>query len=542
MRRGLFRLPDGVLLAISAVLTAATLIWPVLGALEWVSMVPLGLVLLRRAADGTGARRLWWLGMCFCYPYYVLVYHWFFYLYPLEFTGMSQGAAVAVVIVACFGLALLHGGIFAFAFPLCGAIFRSPLCRRRPWLRLPLGAAVWCIFEWMQTQTWMGVPWGRLALGQVEWLPVIQTASLLGSYLITFLLVLVNLCIADALLAPVRAQRRVMAALLAFGINFGVGSALYLADEAKAADRDTVVAAAVQGNISSNDKWSGSSLAETFNIYTRLTRQAAAQGATLIVWPETVIPHTLLNYDWMVERIEALSRETGATLLVGAFSEGEDGTLNTIFVVTPDGGLREGGYSKRHLVPFGEYLPLEEIISVICPPLAQLKMLSADLVPGEDAAVAQVGELRIGSLICFDSIYETLTLDSVRSGANLIALSTNDSWFYDSAAVYQHNGQAILRAVETRRSVVRAANTGISSIITPRGTVTVSLDPLVSGQVTAEVELCGDMTLYARVGNLLIWCCMGACGLALASWRPILRQRFLARKRKENAETGLTIT
>lgn len=515
-----FHLPDGLLLAVSAILTASTLIWPVLGLLEWVSLVPMGMVLLRRASDKTRGRRLWLLGMCFCYPYYILVYHWFFYLYPLEFTGMRRGAAVAVVILACFGLALLHGGIFAIAFPLCGAIFRSPLCRRLPWLRLPLGAAVWCIFEWMQTQTWAGVPWGRLALGQVEWLPVIQTASLLGSYLITFLLVFVNLCIADVWLSSARAQRRVMAALLAFGINFGAGSLLYLTDESKATERDTIVAAAVQGNISSNDKWSGNSLADTFSIYTRLTREAAAQGATLIVWPETVIPHTLRKYDWMVESVETLARETGATLLVGAFDEGDEGTLNSIFVVTPDGGLQEGGYSKRHLVPFGEYLPLEKLISVICPPLAQLKMLGADLVPGDDAAVAEVGELRIGSLICFDSIYEMLTLDSVRAGANLVALSTNDSWFYDSAAVYQHNGQAILRAVETRRSVIRAANTGISTIITPRGTVTASLDPLVDGQITAEVELCEELTLYTRVGNLLIWCCMAACGVTLLSWLP----------------------
>lgn len=113
-----------------------------------------------------------------------------------------------------------------------------------------------------------------------------------------------------------------------------------------------------------------------------------------------------------------------------------------------------------------------------------------------------------------------LTLDSVRAGANLIVLSTNDSWFYDSAAVYQHNGQAILRAVETRRSVIRAANTGISTIITPRGTVTASLDPLVDGQITAEVELCEELTLYTRVGNLLIWCCMAACGVTLLSWLP----------------------
>lgn len=530
------RLPDGLLLVLSAVMTAATLILPVLAPLEWVSLVPMGTVLLRRAAHGTGYRRLWLLGMAFCYPYYCAIYHWFFYLYPLEFTGMSRGAAVAVVILACFGLALLHGAIFAFAFPLCGLVFRSPLCRHFPVLRLPLGAAVWCIFEWMQTQTWIGVPWGRLALGQVEWLPVIQTASLLGSYLITFLLVFVNLCVAEALLAPPRATRRVLTALLAFGINFGVGSVLFLADEQAAASRETVRAAAVQGNISTAEKWEGTTT-DIFSTYFALSEEAAAQGAELIVWPETVIPRNLREYDWMVALVERFSAAFDATLLVGAFHETEEGQFNTILVTTPNAGMREDAYAKRHLVPFGEYLPLADLFRVICPPLAELQMMTADLVSGKDAMVQPIGRVRVGSLICFDSIYETLGLDSVRSGANLLAVSTNDSWFYDSAAVYQHNAQSVLRAVETRRSVVRAANTGVSSIITPRGTVTAELDPLAAGQITAEVELCNTITLYTRVGNLLIRLCMAAVVLSLASRLPLIGCRKKLSKDVDNHVT-----
>ncbi|MBR6708885.1 MAG: hypothetical protein IKL84_04320, partial [Clostridia bacterium] len=109
-------------------------------------------------------------------------------------------------------------------------------------------------------------------------------------------------------------------------------------------------------------------------------------------------------------------------------------------------------------------------------------------------------------------------------GANVICLSTNDSWFLDSAGVYQHNRQAILRAVETRRSIVRAANTGISSVITPRGTVTSSIPPLEERQITDRVELCEEITLYVRIGNLLIWVCMGACGLAVLSRLTMLKK------------------
>lgn len=520
-----FRLPDPLLMLTGALLTAIPLIWPAMAPLGWVSLVPAASVMLRRASSpDTRLRRLWCLGMCFCYPYYCLVYHWFFAMYPLEFAGMTRGAAAAVVLVACFGLALLHGVIFSLAFPMMGLMFRSPLCRRLPVLRLILGPAVWCIFEWMQTQTWIGVPWGRLALGQTSWLPVIQTASLLGSYLITYLLVLVAFLLADALLRPRRAQMRILAALLVFGVNFTVGSALYLIDAARADERILRTVSAVQGNISSAEKWEGNQLEQILTTYTRLTGEAAARGAKLVVWPETVIPHTVFGRPWLVETLEAVSAEYGVTLLVGAFTADEAGTKNSILIVTPESGIRTEAYSKRHLVPFGEYLPMADFIRAVCPPLAELQMAGADLVPGDDAAVAFAAGARIGSLICFDSIYETLALDSVRAGANLICLSTNDSWFGDSAAADQHNRQAILRAVETRRSVVRAANTGISSVINPRGMMTSSLGALVEGQITDRVELCEETTLYVRIGNLFVWVCMGGCAAALAS-RLMPRQK-----------------
>ena len=131
-------------------------------------------------------------------------------------------------------------------------------------------------------------------------------------------------------------------------------------------------------------------------------------------------------------------------------------------------------------------------------------MLSADLVAGEDSAVFETELGTFGGLICFDSIYETLALDSTRDGAELILLSTNDSWYKDSAAVYQHNGHAVLRAIENGRCVVRAANTGISSILSERGEVLGSLPPLTDGYVTGQVTLSSHTTLYTVTGNLIV--------------------------------------
>jgi len=162
-------------------------------------------------------------------------------------------------------------------------------------------------------------------------------------------------------------------------------------------------------------------------------------------------------------------------------------------------------YSKQHLVPFGEYVPLRPLIETLIPPLAELVLSSDDIDAGEGANVIETGEFAIGALICFDSIYEELTYDSVRNGAELICLATNDSWFSDSAALYMHNAQAQIRAIESGRYVTRAANTGISTVITPRGEVISMLDPLVEGNVYATVYARSADTVCVHIGNTFVW-------------------------------------
>lgn len=529
-------------LILSGVLTALPPIFPVLAPLGWVSMIPAGMVLLREATDG-GRRhrllRLWGLGLCFFLPYFCLGYHWFVALYPLSFTGMSETAAAVVVLLGCVGLGLLHGGLTALAFPLCGILFRAPLCRRFPWMRLPLAALVWCIAEWAQTTGWMGVPWVRLALGQTAWLPVLQVVSLGGSALLAFAIVLCNLCFAEAILSRKWRDRRILAALLAFGIPFAAGSGLYLADEAAAKARPTVTAAALQGNVSSHEKWQDEMLSDVMTRYTDLTVEAVRAGASLIVWPETAIPYTLRRYLPMIDYLEQLADASGADLLVGAFSEDETTQYNTMYTVRPEAGLLPGGYSKRHLVPFGEYLPMADFFETYLPPLAELRMNMANIGAGDAAAVRDLGGVRVGSLICFDSIYATAARDAARHGANLLAISTNDSWFSDSAAVRQHNAQAVLRAVETGRSVIRAANTGISSAITPRGNVVASLPPLVAGQVTATLELRDSDTLYTLLGDWVVHLALASLGVTLASY-PLQFACSLVQKKRKPLDNHMT--
>ena len=172
-------------------------------------------------------------------------------------------------------------------------------------------------------------------------------------------------------------------------------------------------------------------------------------------------------------------------------------------------------YAKRHLVPFGEYVPMRDLIMTLIPPLAEVSALDGDISPGDDSALFETSWGQIGSLICFDSIYETLALDSVRDGAELMLISSNDNWFYDSAAVYQHQAQAQFRAIETGRYFVRAASSGISSVIAPDGELLARIEALEEGYAVAEVYTRETKTPYTVIGNLFVYLCIAFCTFLL---------------------------
>jgi len=500
-----------LLLGISAILTGITLVFPKVGFLEWITLIPAALFLLLEAANPERKlRSLYGYGLFFFMLFYAVNFHWFIALYPLDFIdGMTPAAALAVVFAGCVGLSFLQALFGGFLFVLLGTLFRTRAVREHKFLAPILLATTWSVYEWTQTLGWWGVPWARLPLGQSEYLVGLQTASLFGSYFISFSLVFVNSLAAFALInrkniSCIRFSAICAAAVLIF--QYGAGAALYFAkpDEEKIR---TVKVAAIQGNISSKEKWSFGSLAKTMDIYEEYTVLAAEQGAKIVVWPETVIPHTITEKSDTYKQVSSIADENDIVVLVGAFSpsETEDGDYNSIFCFLPDGSVHEEIYAKRRLVPFGEFVPMRTLITKIIPPLAELVLSDDDVISGEGAAIMDTKYGNIGSLICFDSIYEELTRDSVISGAQVICLSTNDSWFGDSAAVYMHNAQAQIRAIENGRCIVRSANTGISTVIDSKGNIKEELEPLVDGFVVSEVTLESDLTLYTVIGNSFIY-------------------------------------
>ena len=212
-----------------------------------------------------------------------------------------------------------------------------------------------------------------------------------------------------------------------------------------------------------------------------------------------------------------LAKNADATILFSAFTEGEgadysdfsnDGLYNSLIELKSDGSYGDKMYYKQKLVPFGEFVPMRSLIEKLIPPLADIGLLGDDLLFGEEAVVLDSSDYKIGCGICFDSIYESISRKAVLSDAEILVISTNDSWFSDSAALEMHNSQSKLRAIETGRYLVRSANTGISSIIDPLGRELKRLGALEEGVIYDDVYMRNNITLYTYIGNLFVYLCV----------------------------------
>ena len=525
-----------LILPLGGILFALTVIFPQIGTFEWIALIPALLAILTMIPDPTVKyRRLYGLGLVFFWPFYAVNFHWFFYMYPLDFAGMSRPASAVVVTVACLGLSLFQALGAALLFPLMGVATRGKWLSKHTILHPILFACLWTALEWWQAHSgWSGVPWARLAIGQAENVLSLQSAAIFGSYFITFLMVAVNGLLAYMFLHP---SRRVLCAALAAGLVFGNMAFGAIRMAAVKDMGEPVKVAAIQGNKGSLENWSLTTMDKVMEVYGELSREAAENGAELIVWPETCIPANIDRQGWVYEYVTELSQECGVPILCGLFTrvaEGSDADYNSIVAALPDGTVHGTVYNKRNPVPFGEFVPFRDLVMTVIPPLAEINTLAEDIPAGEDSVVMELDVGNVGPLICFDSIYERNALDSIGNGAQILAVSTNDSWFTDSRGVWMHHAQSQLRAIETGRYVVRSANTGVSSVINDRGEVLESLAPLKTGYVLETAHLSDRVTVYSVIGNVFAYTCIALCAAAILcpAFEKVIRLIVTKRKTK----------
>lgn len=278
--------------------------------------------------------------------------------------------------------------------------------------------------------------------------------------------------------------------------------------------------ALIQGNLSAKEKGDIRYFETNLETYRRLSLNAKAAGAQIVLWPESV-----MNI-WTPEKIETLLHtrfhpypELGLPLLFGALTyrerearevpervqEDDFFKFNSAFGIDSEGSVL-GVYHKKILMPFGEYLPFADTF----PKLKELSPYSGDFSKGDlhepiefvlNSAGNAPQHASIGALICYEDMIPTLTRDFVSRGANLFVNLTNDAWYGQTAAPYQHNLLAAWRAVETRRFLLRVTNTGFTTVVDPFGKSVHQLDIFTEGFVVAPVQLLDSKTLYSRIGD-----------------------------------------
>lgn len=369
--------------------------------------------------------------------------------------------------------------------------------------RLALLPALWVVIEWTRGLGTFGFTWGDLGYSQYKALSVIQIASITGTWGISFLLILCNTALANFLSAShinrrssAYPQLALTAMIILAIIVYGLGS---IRTQSVASGKE-IRTAIVQGNISQDTNNWVNYADRAWHAYTGMTLKAAKEGADLIVWPETVVPGNLGSDPGIQARLQCYSSIGNADLLVGGWDEPAGVPLNSAFVITPKAGV-VGRYAKVHLVPFGEFVPLRHYL----PFLKYYSVRACDTSPGCGYNVIDTGKYKIGTAICFESAFSYITRRMAQSGANVLCVITDDEWFGKTAAAEQHLSKSVLRAVETRRYLIRGASTGISCMIAPTGRVLSRSRWWHPELLTGVVRLRTDSSFYVTYGDWLIY-------------------------------------
>jgi len=385
----------------------------------------------------------------------------------------------------------------------------------------------WVALEYTRAHILTGFPWASLGYTQYRTLPLIQIADITGVYGVSFLIVLVNLFLfqlwrwvrgKDGATYPFLATAAAVSLVL-LTLFYG-----FLSLNREDAGKEITVAL-TQGNIPQDVKWDPSFQEETVAIYERLSRKTAGNVPQLIVWPESSLPFFYQKETAYSSRISSLARELNSYLVVSSpaleYEAGRERLLNSAFLISPDGST-VGRSDKLHLVPFGEYVPLATLL----PFVKKMVQGIGDFSPGKSATTLAAPFGKMGILVCFEGIFPEISREYVLNGAGLLVNITNDAWFGDSSAPYQHLSMIIFRAVENRVPLVRSANTGITAFIDSRGHVQGMSRLFTEAVLTGKVRLGSEHSLYTRFGDLFAFFCV-AVSLAVLGI-VISRRRRLA--------------
>ncbi len=472
-------------------------------AVSWIALAPLLVALTLVARHQRGLRRAWGLGLAAGALYFGGTVYW-------TSGVMAQYGGIAPLLSA--GIAALLVAYLSL-FPAAFALVIAVALRRFGTRALLLAPAAWVATELARTLLFGGFPWALVGYTQTTVLPVAQSASAVGVYGLSFLVVLASAALATA------GAGRDRSGLVAVGLtavlvaSTAVWGSARLADGRLTRTGTQVRVGLVQGNVAQDQKWAPELEDEILGRYLALSRQAADRGAHAILWPESSTPFFFENSP-KSEAIRLFARERGASVLLGSDEADRSNpriSYNSAFMVRPDGSTA-GVYRKVRLVPFGEYVPFRTLLFFAAP----LVEAVGEFAPGEAPVMLPLGGKPVSTAICYEVVYPALIRAGVLDGSTLLTTITNDAWFGRSSAPYQHFAMASMRAVEEGRYLARSANTGISGIVDPYGRVVLASELFTTQVLVGDVRLIEERTLYAQLGDVVAYASVLVTIVALA--------------------------
>jgi apolipoprotein N-acyltransferase len=446
------------------------------------------------ALDGKKARGAFVLSYFVGLVFFIGTLYWFMYVTWL-------GAFLLLCYLA------VYFGIFGLSYCRFSC---QPL-----WKKIFVYSSFWVALEYVRGHLLSGFGWVGLGHSQYKNLALIQIADLTGVYGVSFLVVSVNVLIKENLAFIIGISQEKQKDLMRVNVLFLAALfAVYgygLWQLANVAAMPYVKIGVVQGNVPQDEKWAIANRHATIEKYLKLSKETLVHEPEILIWPETSFPGLIEEMPELMEEIRTFVRESHVPILLGVVTEESSRYYNSALLIDSDGEIGQR-YDKLHLVPFGEYLPFRKQF----PFLADVVPIE-DFSPGRNARVfrlpAQGKDVLFSVAICFEDTLAYITRRFVENGAQLLVNMTNDAWFEDSKAPFIHLQAAVFRTIETRRSLVRAANTGVSCLIDPNGRIMKYVEndkgkkTYIDGTAVFYAPLNSTSTWYTKSGDVFTYLC-----------------------------------
>jgi apolipoprotein N-acyltransferase len=451
--------------------------------------------------------------------------------------------------ILCFGWMRAFGAaapdgqlvVLLFLMPALALLFSAKVflseyfSRKNEIFRFFIFPAMWVLFDFLQSVGYLAFPWTYLGYSQHAFLPLIQIASITGVFGVTFLILCINTLVADVVYAKISGEtinRRaviVPAAITVFllvsAVVFGV-IRLSLNGEKNG---KTMKVAVVQSCISPWEDWERNKFRYLTELF-RISDEALKTNPDFLIWSESAtlepmsfrLLHNIPSpFD---ERISSYAAEHSIPLLTGEIGivrteRGIYQPQNNSILFSANGKVADT-YSKIHLAPFGEWFPYDRIMPWVTD--LTLSMGGSIFIPGASTPVFSVNGLRFGNLICYESMFFRLNREYARKNVDFLINITNDGWSSSYGGHYQHFSASPFRAVETGRWYIRAGNTGVTTVIDPKGRYKEDLPILSKGFITADINTgLNRVTLYSRIGDMFtgLIVCMLFAVIAVPAFR-----------------------